>query len=109
MGYYAYFAAEHHFHPYGLTPDPALLLSAIAMKTERIKLGPAVTVLPFHNPVRVAEQWALFDQLSEGRLILGVGSGYLQHEFEGFNMTPAKKRQMFDEGLWSCPDLTAFE
>jgi len=99
LGYEAFFIAEHHFHPYGLVPDAMQFLTSIAMKTSRLKLGPAISVLPFHKPVRLAEQMAMFDQLSEGRLIAGVGSGYLQHEFEGFNLTPADKRQRFDEAL----------
>jgi alkanesulfonate monooxygenase SsuD/methylene tetrahydromethanopterin reductase-like flavin-dependent oxidoreductase (luciferase family) len=99
LGYDGFFIAEHHFHPYGLVPDPAVLLAAVAVRTERISLGPAVANLPFHNPLRVAEQYCLLDQLSRGRLVLGVGSGYLQHEFEGFDMSPANKRQRFDETL----------
>ncbi|MFN3821316.1 MAG: LLM class flavin-dependent oxidoreductase [bacterium] len=99
MGYDGYFNAEHHFHEYGLIPDPAVLLSAVAVKTERILLGPAVSVLPFHHPLRVAEEWALVDQISQGRLILGIGSGYLMHEFEGFMLSPAQKRARFDETL----------
>lgn len=99
LGYDGFFVAEHHFHPYGLVADPITLLSAAAVRTERIALGPAVCNLPFHNPVRAAEQYCLIDQLSRGRLVFGVGSGYLQHEFEGFNLSPANKRQRFDEAL----------
>lgn len=99
MGYDGYFNAEHHFHEYGLVPDPAVLLSAIAVQTRHLLLGPAVSVLPFHHPLRVAEEWAMVDQLSQGRLILGVGSGYLMHEFEGFMISPAQKRARFDEAL----------
>ncbi len=98
-GYYAYFNAEHHFHEYGLVPDPAVLFAAAAMKSSKIMLGPAVSLLTFHNPLLAAEQWAMVDQLSRGRLILGVGSGYLMHEFEGFSMSPAQKRERFDETL----------
>jgi len=98
-GYYAYFNAEHHFHEYGLIPDPALLFAAAAMKSKTIKLGPAVSLLTFHHPLLAAEQWAMVDQFSQGRLILGVGSGYLMHEFEGFAMSPAQKRERFDETL----------
>jgi len=98
-GYYAYFNAEHHFHEYGLVTDPAVLFAAAAMRSQNIKIGPAVSILPFHHPLRVAEQWATVDQLSGGRLILGVGSGYLMHEFEGFSMSPAQKRERFDETL----------
>jgi len=99
MGYYAYFNAEHHFHEYGLVPDPAVLFGAVAAKTSRIKFGPAVSILTFWHPLITAEQWALVDQLGQGRLILGVGSGYLMHEFEGFALSPAVKRERFDETL----------
>ena len=99
LGYYGYFNAEHHFHEYGLIPDPAVLFGAVAMKTDTIKIGPAVSLLTFHHPLRVAEQWAMVDQMSKGRLILGVGSGYLMHEFEGFALSPAQKRERFDETL----------
>jgi len=99
LGYDGFFMAEHHFHPYGLVPDALQMLTAIAMRTKRIALGPAISVLPFHNPVKVAEQFCVLDQVSRGRVVPGVGSGYLQHEFEGFNMTPADKRQRFDEAL----------
>lgn len=99
LGYYGYFNAEHHFHEYGLITDPAVLFSAIAVKTKKLYFGPAVSLLTFHHPLRVAEQWALVDQMSNGRLILGVGSGYLMHEFEGFSMSPANKREKFDEIL----------
>ena len=99
LGYDGFFMAEHHFHPYGLVPDALQMLTAIAMRTERVLLGPAISVLPFHNPVKVAEQFCVLDQVSRGRVVPGVGSGYLQHEFEGFNLTPADKRQRFDEAL----------
>lgn len=99
LGFWGYFNAEHHFHEYGLIPDPAVLMSAVAMKTKNIHIGPAVSILPFLHPLRVAEQWAMVDQLSNGRVFLGVGSGYLMHEFEGFSMSPAMKRDRFDETL----------
>jgi alkanesulfonate monooxygenase SsuD/methylene tetrahydromethanopterin reductase-like flavin-dependent oxidoreductase (luciferase family) len=99
LGFHAYFNAEHHFHEYGLIPDPAILFGAIAMKTSKILIGPAASILTFHHPLRAAEQWAMVDQYSKGRLILGVGSGYLMHEFDGFSMSPAQKRQRFDEIL----------
>src|SRR6201996_3712833 len=99
LGYEACFIAEHHFHPYGAVPNPAVLLSAIAARTTRLRLGPAITVLPFRDPRTVAEDYALLDQLSGGRLILGVGSGYLKHEFAGFGRDPMEKRDRFDENL----------
>jgi alkanesulfonate monooxygenase SsuD/methylene tetrahydromethanopterin reductase-like flavin-dependent oxidoreductase (luciferase family) len=99
LGFDGFFVAEHHFQPYGLVPDPVTILSAAAMRTKRIALGPAVAVLPFHNPLLAAERYCLVDQLSGGRLIFGVGSGYLQYEFDGFGLSPADKRQRFDEAL----------
>ena len=99
LGYEICFIAEHHFHPYGTVPNPAVLLSAIAERTSRIRLGPAITVLPFRDPRTVAEDYALLDQLSGGRLILGLGSGYLKHEFAGFGRDPAEKRDRFDENM----------
>ena len=98
-GYKRFWVAEHHFHEYGAIPRPALLLAAAAGRTERIGLGSAVVVLPFDNPLRTAEDFAMVDTLSNGRLMLGVGSGYLKHEFEGFGIGPEEKRGRFDEGL----------
>ena len=99
LGYEICFIAEHHFHPYGTVPNPAVLLSAIAQRTRRIRLGPAITVLPFRDPRTVAEDYALLDQLSGGRLVLGLGSGYLKHEFAGFGINGAEKRDRFDENM----------
>lgn len=99
LGYEICFIAEHHFHPYGAVPNPAVLLAAIAARTRRIRLGPAITVLPFRDPRTVAEDYALLDQLSHGRLVLGLGSGYLRHEFAGFGRDPAEKRERFDENM----------
>jgi alkanesulfonate monooxygenase SsuD/methylene tetrahydromethanopterin reductase-like flavin-dependent oxidoreductase (luciferase family) len=98
LGYHACFIAEHHFHPYGVVANPAIILAAIAQRTERILLGPAVSILPFRDPRLVAEDYAMLDQLSHGRLVLGLGSGYLKHEFAGFGRDPAEKRARFDEG-----------
>jgi len=99
LGYEAFFTAEHHFHEYGAVPDPAVLLTAMAARTTRIRLGTAISVLPFRNPLTVAESYAMVDLLSGGRLVLGVGSGYLAHEFAGFGVSPEEKRDRFDEAL----------
>jgi len=99
LGYYAFFVAEHHFHDYGIYPNPAVALAQMAAVTEKIRLGPAVTILPFRNPVTVAEDYAMLDQISHGRVELGVGSGYLAHEFAGFEADPKNKRFQFDEAL----------
>lgn len=99
LGYEAFWLAEHHFDDYGVVPDPALFLMAAAARTRFIRLGPAVAVLPFHDPLALAERYALLDRLSGGRLEMGVGSGYLKHEFEGFAIDGAEKRGRFDEAL----------
>jgi alkanesulfonate monooxygenase SsuD/methylene tetrahydromethanopterin reductase-like flavin-dependent oxidoreductase (luciferase family) len=99
LGFDSFLIAEHHFHEYGAVPDPVVLLPVLALRTSRIRLGPAVAVLPFRNPIEVAESYAMVDLLSHGRLVLGVGSGYLKHEFDGFGIDPAEKRERFDEAL----------
>ncbi|MCP2333789.1 MULTISPECIES: LLM class flavin-dependent oxidoreductase [Actinoalloteichus] len=99
LGFANYFVAEHHFHEYGVVTSPPVLLAAAARRTNRIGLGAAVAVLPFHNPLVLAEEYAMLDQLSGGRLALGVGSGYLEHEYAGFGIGNSEKRVRFDEAL----------
>lgn len=98
-GFESFWIAEHHFHEYGGIPRPPIWLAAAAQRTKRIRLGAAVIVLPFDNPLRAAEDYAMVDILSSGRLNLGTGSGYLKHEFEGFEIPGEEKRERFDEGL----------
>ena len=98
-GFDSFWVAEHHFHEYGAVPRPPILLSAVAQRTRRIRLGSGVVVLPFDHPLRVAEDYAMVDVLSAGRLNLGVGSGYLKHEYAGFGVDPEDKRAHFDEAL----------
>lgn len=99
LGYDSFFSAEHHFHQYGVVPNPPLLLAAIAQRTRRLRLGTAISILTFHNPLTLAETYSMLDVLSKGRLMLGVGSGYLPHEFAGYNIHGAEKRERFDENL----------
>jgi len=99
--------AEHHFHDDGVCPCPPVLLAACGMRTRRIRLGSLVSVLPFHRPVDVAEEYALVDRLTGGRLNLGVGSGYLASELEAFGIDPKEKRDRFDSALATL--LTALE
>lgn len=99
LGFHALYLAEHHFHEYGAAPNPAVLLAALAQRTQRLRLGTAIAALTFRNPVEVAESYAMVDLLSGGRLELGLGSGYLAHEFAGFGIDPAEKRERFEENL----------
>lgn len=109
LGYDTFFSAEHHFHEYGVVPNPAVLLAALAQRTKRLRLGSAIATLPFHHPINVAEAYAMVDVLSRGRLVLGVGSGYLKHEFAGYGIDGAEKRERFDESLALLRRLLAGE
>jgi len=109
LGYDTFFCAEHHFHEYGAVPDPAVMLSALAQRTRRIRLGTAISILTFHDPRRVAESYAMLDMMSGGRLVFGVGSGYLAHEFVGYDRDPKEKRERFNENLDIVQRLMAGE
>jgi alkanesulfonate monooxygenase SsuD/methylene tetrahydromethanopterin reductase-like flavin-dependent oxidoreductase (luciferase family) len=109
LGYDTFFCAEHHFHEYGVVPDPAVMLSALAQRTRRIRLGTAISILTFHDPRRIAETYAMLDMMSGGRLVFGVGSGYLAHEFAGFGLDPKEKRTIFNEKLAVVRRLLAGE
>lgn len=98
-GLAALWIAEHHFQNGGLCPSPPVMLAACGERTRRLRLGSMVSVLTLHEPVVLAEQYALLDRLLGGRLNLGVGSGYLALELEGFGVDPAAKRASFDRAL----------
>lgn len=97
IGFDSIWTPEHHFTGYMMTPNVPQFLSWVAGKTKRIQLGTTVTVLPWHNPVRVAESFILLDQLSEGRAILGIGRGLGKEEFDGFNVPMGLARRTFKE------------
>ncbi len=99
LGYDAVWLAEHHFSRYGLCPSLFVFAANVAARTRRIRLGTAVVVLPFYNPLIVAEQAAMTDVLSGGRLDFGVGRGYQLGEFHSFNLSLDDSRARFNEGL----------
>ncbi|MEE9285400.1 MAG: LLM class flavin-dependent oxidoreductase, partial [Dehalococcoidia bacterium] len=99
LGYYGIWLAEHHFSEYGMASDALLMAANVANRTERVRIGIAVSVLPFHNPIRLAEQAATVDALSNGRLDHGVGRGYQPYEFKGFGIDMEESRERFDECL----------
>jgi len=109
LDYDTFFCAEHHFHEYGVVPDPAVMLSALVQRTRRIRLGTAISILTFHDPRRIAETYAMLDMMSGGRFVFGVGSGYLAHEFTGYDSDPAQKRDRFNENLDLVKRLLAGE
>jgi alkanesulfonate monooxygenase SsuD/methylene tetrahydromethanopterin reductase-like flavin-dependent oxidoreductase (luciferase family) len=97
LGFDSIWLAEHHFSPYGILGNPLSFGMAVAGRTERIEIGTAVMVLPFHNPLRLAEEAALLDVISKGRLRLGIGRGYKPDEFNGFGVRPEDSIEMYDE------------
>ena len=97
LGFDSLFALEHHFTGYAMSPAPAQLLSYYAGRTRRIQLGTAVVVLPWHDPVRVAEQIALLDILCGGRCLFGFGRGAASVEYEGFRIPMEEARPRFVE------------
>jgi alkanesulfonate monooxygenase SsuD/methylene tetrahydromethanopterin reductase-like flavin-dependent oxidoreductase (luciferase family) len=97
LGFDSAWLAEHHFSRYGILGNPLLLAAAIAETTQRIRIGTAVVVLPFHNPLRLAEDAATIDILSGGRLDLGVGRGYQPKEFKGFGIDAETSKKRYAE------------
>lgn len=98
-GFYCYHIAEHHASPLNVTPSPNLFLAAAAQRTERIRLGTLVYVLPVYNPLRLAEEICMLDNLSRGRLDVGVGRGISPVELSFFNLDVGESRAMFREAL----------
>src|SRR5947199_1424706 len=99
LGFCSTFLVEHHFTGFGQISASLNLLTFIAARTTRLRLGTAVIVLPWHNPVLLAEQAATLDLLSQGRLDFGIGMGYRYREFAGFCMAMEEAAERFSESL----------
>jgi len=99
LGFSSVFLVEHHFTGFGQVSASLNLLSYLAARTSTIRLGTAVIVLPWHNPVLVAEEAATLDLLSNGRLDFGVGKGYRPYEFSGFCIKQDEATARFDEAI----------
>ena len=97
LGFESIWAVEHHFTDYTMCPDPLQFLTFMAGRTKKVQLGTMVVVLPWHDPIRVTEQIAMLDNLSEGRLILGLGRGLGRVEFDGFRVPMDEARGRFVE------------
>jgi alkanesulfonate monooxygenase SsuD/methylene tetrahydromethanopterin reductase-like flavin-dependent oxidoreductase (luciferase family) len=97
LGLQSIWAVEHHFTDYVLIPDPLFLLTYLAGRTSTVELGTMVLVLPWHEPVRVAENVAMVDNISNGRMILGIGRGLGRVEFDGFGIPMGESRERFVE------------
>ena len=99
LGFCSTFLVEHHFTGFGQISATLNLLTFIAARTTTLRLGTAVIVLPWHNPVLLAEQAATLDLLSQGRLDFGIGVGYRYREFAGFCVPMEEAAERFDESL----------
>jgi alkanesulfonate monooxygenase SsuD/methylene tetrahydromethanopterin reductase-like flavin-dependent oxidoreductase (luciferase family) len=96
-GFDSVWSTEHHFDDYSMCPDPLQLLSYLAARTSRIKLGSGAVIVPWNDPMRVVEKAVMLDHLSDGRLLLGLGRGLAKMEYEGFGIDMGEARQRFDE------------
>ncbi len=97
LGFESLWGVEHHFTEYTMCPDVLQYLTFFAGRTQRIQLGSMVVVLPWHDPMRVAEQVVMLDHMSNGRLIFGMGRGLGRVEFEGFGKNQEDSRAFFVE------------
>lgn len=97
LGFDSVWIPEHHFAGYQITPNVPEILAWIAGRTERMLLGTMVTVLPWHDPVRVVEMFSLLDHLSGGRAMLGIGRGLGRKEFDGLRLERGESRRRFTE------------
>lgn len=112
LGFDYAFVSEHHFLKNDMLPSPLIAVSYLAAKTEKIKLGTGLLLLPLHDPIRVAEDTAVVDVVSGGRLVLGIGQGFRPEEFAGFNKNLKERNVLMREGMqllrrfWTETDVT---
>jgi probable F420-dependent oxidoreductase len=98
-GFDSCFFGEHHQDKDGFLPSPLIVATAVAARTQRLRVGTSVILLPLHHPVRVAEDAITLDLVSKGRLILGVGVGYQPADFSAFNVPMKDRAALFEEGV----------
>src|SRR5213594_1375552 len=99
LGFDQIWLTEHHFIDYGLAVDPGTLAAVAASRTRRVRIGLAAAILPFHHPLRLAEQTALVDIVSRGRLEVGFGRGNRPAKFRGYNVPQQENRDRFEEAV----------
>lgn len=98
-GFYGYHLAEHHGTPLGMAPSPSLFFAALSQRTQRIRFSPMAYLLPMYHPVRLIEEICMLDQLSGGRMEIGVSRGVSPYEIRCFNVDPEEAREIFSETL----------
>jgi alkanesulfonate monooxygenase SsuD/methylene tetrahydromethanopterin reductase-like flavin-dependent oxidoreductase (luciferase family) len=112
VGFYGYHVAEHHATPLGVAPSPGVWLAAIAQRTTRLRFGALVYLLPLYHPLKLLEELCMLDQISRGRLLLGVGRGISPIELRYYGLDPAQTPTMYQEALevilrgMACKELT---
>ena len=99
LGFDSVWIPEHHFGAFGVLPTPTTFLGYVAARTERVKLACATVLLPCNQPLRVAEEWAMLDLLSQGRTVFSAGRGYDAREYRAFEIPFEESRTRFDEEL----------
>jgi alkanesulfonate monooxygenase SsuD/methylene tetrahydromethanopterin reductase-like flavin-dependent oxidoreductase (luciferase family) len=98
-GFYGYHVAEHHATPLGVAPSPGVWLAAVAQHTQHLRFGPLVYLLPLYHPLKLLEEICMLDQMSSGRLLLGVGRGISPIELRYYGIDPADAPAMYAEAL----------
>ena len=112
LGFVSAWLAEHHFTRYSMVPSSLILATHIAAHTRKIRVGTAVLVSPLHNPLRLAEDAAMLDVTSGGRLDVGFGRGSGGYEYAGYGLDPAESAERFQDsikivqGLWTTPGFS---
>src|SRR6478736_4376704 len=96
-GFHAYHLAEHHATPLGMAPSPAVFLAAVAQRTKRLRFGPLVYILTLQSPLRAYEEICMLDQMSGGRLELGMGKGISPIELAFFGADPGRAQAIYLE------------
>ena len=112
LGYHSYYIIEHQNSYVSHLTAPNVYLTAVARNTTDLRLGVMIYQLPFHHPIRLAQECAMLDQLSRGRLEFGVGAGVHEHEFMRYNLDFFQRREMFSEAFeiimkaWTQDEVT---
>jgi alkanesulfonate monooxygenase SsuD/methylene tetrahydromethanopterin reductase-like flavin-dependent oxidoreductase (luciferase family) len=112
LGFDGVWLSEHHLTADGMLPSPLVMAGVLVARTSRIRVGTNILVLPLHHPLRVAEDAAVLDLVSGGRLVLGVGQGYSEREFAAFGVDRRRRGVLLEEGVqairaaWSGDEVT---